>query len=435
MNRFSLMLSIALLVGLAALSGCWQPTEGATVDSAGSGSSELDPPVLVRLGEFTRGTVSSTLRVHADLVAVERAEVYPEISGVVGAVLAREGDTVEKDQPIVQLRDEELRLTAEVKDVMREQAGTRVRQSELAVEELSGTAETKRLLVEKARSEFERLAELYSEEAGAESIISKEEYEGKRYALEEARLNAAAAEIQLAKARADLTLAQQSAREAELQHRTAEYQLSRAVLRSPISGGLTFLELRPGELVGPSTLAFSVVDPAQLEARLFVPQRELGRLAVGQLVRIESEVFPGELFRGTVDVINPAVDPENGMVRVIVGVDDPHALGRLRPGMYISGEIVVETRDDALLVSKKAIVYENQKPILFLVQEDVAHRYLVEKGHSSAESVEVLGITDASGTRLTEIPAGARPVVQGHNNLRDGSRIEEEEPASAGGAS
>src|SRR5690606_37459391 len=53
---------------------------------AASESPREDPRVLVRLGTFERGEISSRLTVSADLEAVREADVYPEISGVIQRV-------------------------------------------------------------------------------------------------------------------------------------------------------------------------------------------------------------------------------------------------------------------------------------------------------------------------------------------------------------
>ena len=207
------------------------------------------------------------------------------------------------------------------------------------------------------------------------------------------------------------------------------------VLKSPLTGRISFLKLKRGEYVGSTTRAFAVVNLAKLEARLFVPQRELQRIRVGQSVRIRSEVFPEKSFAGVLEVINPAIDPDTGMVRVIVSVTDPKAEGQLKPGMFVNGDVILEARENARLVSKKAVVFENQRRVLFLVEgegdEAIARRYIVnstdastQRSDSVVEQVsEVRSLEDVVGNVRTDIPADARVVLQGHNDLKDGARV------------
>ena len=94
-------------------------------------------------------------------------------------------------------------------------------------------------------------------------------------------------------------------------------------------------------------------------------------------------------------------------------------------------EVVLETRENALLVSKKAILHENQEPIVYLVQDGIARRYVLEPGFSSQESTEVRALIGSDGTPLESIPEENSLVVLGNSKLKDGSRVEiEGEPGS-----
>ena len=421
-RTFFALLSVAALL----LKGCSKETEGAIADKS------EDTPTLVYVSTFEYGSIEDRLKVHAELEAVERADVFPEVNGVVVKVLAREGDGVERGHPIVQLDDRELELTAKIKKVLWEQKLSNVQRAELAIRELEATLETKQLLVEKAKLEYERMAKLFS---GAGGVVSKEEYDGKKYAFEEAAANERTEEIKLDKARVDHKLAEKAATQAGLEYQTSEFDRSRMLLKSPLAGRVSFLELKPGEYVSPAARVFAVVNPANLEARLFVPQRELQRLRVGQSVRIRSDVFPERSFEGVLEVINPTVDPVTGTVRVIVSVTDRAAAGQLKPGMFVSGDIILETRENTRLVSKKAVIFENQRRVLFLVEgegdEAIARRYMVNSNDASTQGsnaatesvIEVRSLEDETGNLRTDIPVDARVVFQGHNNLKDGARV------------
>lgn len=392
------------------------------VASAEAGAeANADPPIPVHAGSFLRRDISSTLKVHAKLEAVERADVYPEISGVVAEVRYREGDRVSRGDEVVVLRDEDLRLTAETKKALWEQSQSRVELAKFSAQEKAKEVETKRLLAEKARTEYERFQPLYGEGAvEVDKVISKEDLEAKRYAHEEAKIAYETARIEEEKARIDHTLAVQTERQVHLEYQSALYQHSRTRLSSPVDGAITFLELKPGELVGSTRLAFKVVNNDRLEVKLFVPQKELPLLKRGQRVRIVCQVFDGETFEGRVDVINPVVD-EEGMVRVIVAVSDPS--GFLKPGMFINGEIVLETHENALLAPKRAILYENRDAVVYLVRDGIARRYVVREGFSSSDAIEVLALLGVDGEVLKEIPEEGALVLMGQNNLKDGSRV------------
>jgi RND family efflux transporter MFP subunit len=216
---------------------------------------------------------------------------------------------------------------------------------------------------------------------------------------------------------------------ARVEERTAEYNLSLTTLRSPIDGHLSYLIAKPGEILATGAKAFTVVDTSDLEARLYVPQKELSRVRVGLRVRILCEVFPGKEFEGAVEVVNPVVD-KSGTVEVLVGIRDKE--GFLKPGMFVNGEIILDVHQGAVLVSKKAISYENQEPVVFLVKDGVAHRYGLEAGYRTRTHVEVLGLVGPDGKRVSPEDAASGElgglVEIGHSNLKEGSRVETDRP-------
>ena len=90
--------------------------------------------------------------------------------------------------------------------------------------------------------------------------------------------------------------------------------------------------------------------------------------------------------RGHVDRVSPVVDAESGTVEVTVGVED---VFRLRPGMFVSARLVLDTHENTLAVAKQAIVYEDESPHLFVVEAGRAQRREVELGYAGDELVEV----------------------------------------------
>ena len=376
--------------------------------------------VLVRLGEFKRGSVSRRLEVSADLEAVEHADVPAEISGVISEVLKREGDTVKAGEPVVLLDVTRFQLEVDTKTILAAQAKDKVRQADVARRDGEKQKKQKELLLGKARDAFERLNELSKD--GSPEIVSEEQREEKRIEWEQAQIDHDASVLQEEKYRLEYDDATHNAKLADVDLKTAQYNLSQAKLESPIDGVIHYLDAKPGELVSTTGHVFSVTSIGRLEARLHVPQRELASLREGLVVEITTKVFPEEVFKGRVEVVNPVIQKDNGTVQVLVGIEDP--AGLLKPGLYVSASIVLETHEDVLLVPKKAISYINKKPILFLVRDGVAHRYSLEPGFTNRDHIEVLGLRAMDGS-AGSADDGALVLV-GHNNLKEGTKVEEQ---------
>ena len=134
-------------------------------------------------------------------------------------------------------------------------------------------------------------------------------------------------------------------------------------------------------------------------------------LSVGQPARITTDLLPDDDFPGRIIRISPVVDPNSGTFRVTLAIDD--ADERLRPGMFVTTRIVTATHDEALLVPKRAVVYDDGYPHVFVVQDSTARKIQLDVGFEDTENLEV----------LSGVGRGDSIVVVGQNGLKDLARV------------
>jgi HlyD family secretion protein len=105
-------------------------------------------------------------------------------------------------------------------------------------------------------------------------------------------------------ARLDDSLLQVQLKQADpAQRQLLEAQLDKLTLRAPIGGQVLKRVVSRGEVVGAAAPLLTVADQSVLKLTLYVPERELGRVRVGQGVAISADPFPGRTFRGEVQSI------------------------------------------------------------------------------------------------------------------------------------
>jgi membrane fusion protein (multidrug efflux system) len=169
--------------------------------------------------------------------------------------------------------------------------------------------------------------------------------------------------------------------------------------------------VRLGDRIQTTTQLFVVSNPREKVVKLFVPQDELPKCYLNQAAVISTDVLPETDFKGWVKRISPIVDPTSGTFKVTAGVLDPQ--NSLRPGMFVSVKLIVDVRENALLIPKAALTYENERTYFFVVKRDSVMRLELKKGFEDAERVEVLNaVSDTS-----------KIVVVGQSGLKDGSQI------------
>jgi membrane fusion protein (multidrug efflux system) len=311
---------------------------------------EEDEAVPVELVTLERGRIESILRFSTNLEAENDVQVFSEAARKVTHLLVEEGDKIRKDQVLIRLQNE-----AQQTELARVQ-------SQLA----------------KSRLEFERQTRLFEQE-----LISDDEYNEATYALEQL----------------------------ELSLNDAKRELGYTEVRAPITGTLTERFVNVGDHITVNQHLFDITDFNSIVARIYVPEKELFRLRVGQNARIFAEAAGAGEKRGTVDRVAPRVDPRSGTVKVTVAI--PPTEGLL-PGMYVTVELITDVHEEAVLVPKKALVYDADQLFVFRVKEDdLVERLLIRATLEDRDNIEPTDILES----------GDRIVIAGQASLKDGSKI------------
>ena len=306
--------------------------------------------VPIEVVSLERGKIESVLRFSTNLEAENEVQVFSEAERRVTRLLVEEGDDVKKGQLLVSLQDEAQRT--EVARV----------ESQLA----------------KAKREYERQTNLWEQK-----LISEETYTEATHNLDQL----------------------------ELALRDAKRELGYTEVRAPIKGTITERFVNVGDHVTVNQHLFDIVDFDSIVARVYVPEKELHRMQPGQVARLFAEAAGAEARSGTVDRLAPRVDPKSGTVKVTVAIPRSE---NLLPGMYVTVELITEVHEDAVLVPKKALVYDADQIFVFRMKgDDTVERLLIEAALQDRDNIEPAGILDA----------GDQVVVGGQSSLKDGSMV------------
>ena len=141
-----------------------------------------------------------------------------------------------------------------------------------------------------------------------------------------------------------------------------EQPVSRLGIYAPVSGVISQVAVNIGKLVQPEDLLFELVDRRHSHVEMDVYARDLGRLAVGQTIRIQAPGQP-EPLPGTVHLLGPVIDPETKTARVHGHFDAEPA--PVAPGTMVEVEILTTLRE-ALVVPEAAVVRRGETAVVFL---------------------------------------------------------------------
>ncbi len=181
-----------------------------------------------------------------------------------------------------------------------------------------------------AETEAERVRDL--EARGTAPPRAREQAEN---ALEEARAHVGALEAGLIEAGASIEAASRARDLAGRAH-------SKTTITAPLDATVLVKAAQPGELVGPGAPVAVLLDLEDLELKVYVPERELGRFALGAEARVYVDAFPERPFSARVASVDPQaqftprdVHMPDERVRTVFGVTlaVENEDGALKPGM------------------------------------------------------------------------------------------------------
>jgi len=329
---------------------------------------KTEEAVPVEVTSLERGRLESVLRATANLEAEAQVVVPARTSNRVLELLVEEGDDVKAGQILLRLENDAQQTALERAKVQ----------------------------LEKVRREYDRKKSLYEK-----NLISTQEFNNATSDLEEL----------------------------ELTVKDNQRELDYTKVRAPISGTITQRMVNLGDQVNLNQNLFEIIDFNSIVARIFVPEKHLPTLKQSLPARISSAALGEKVYEGEVIRIAPTIDAQTGTVKVTVGID---RVGILRPGLFVDVGLVLEVRDDALLIPKKALVYDDAEMYVFSLKADSR----VTRKRVEPRLTDRFYVEPVSGFEV-----GERIVIAGQAGLKEGALVslpgqevpepEEAEPATA----
>lgn len=357
-----------------------------------------DVPVQYETLPVVRGPLVVRVTATGTLQPVTLVEVGAEISGSIEEVFVDYNDRVEAGAVLAVLDTDQLEAR-----VLQARANLAVGQA-LEQEALATVVE--------ARNRTARATEL-----ARENTFSQQDLETAQAAL-------ARAEAGLASARAQLSLAR-AALEAD------EVTLSKARIRSPISGVVIARNVEPGQTLASTfqtPVLFTIAeDLTEMRLHVDVDEADVGQVEPGQAARFQVDAYPGRDFEAEVLMVRNAARELEGVVtyEALLAVDNRELL--LRPGMTATARIVTRERDEAVLLPNGALRFTPPERAGEGAEGTGPRVFVLRDGEPVAVPVRV-GLSDGRHSELLE---GA--VEPGTALLVDVRRGDDEEQARGGG--
>lgn len=234
--------------------------------------------------------------------------------------------------------------------------------------------------------------------------------------LQRLRADGLASDAEVAVAAAAAATAREAS--ANLRRLTGGGQIT---LRAPVSGVVDSLPASPGAVVGAGGAVAGLGSTSLLNARLGVEVEDAQRVRPGAAIRLTGLHENGSAVEARVASVDRRVEPATRLAAVIVSL--PSGAPFL-PGEALKGQIVLGTLPNATVAPRAAVLYDGDKPYVFVITRNVASRRPVTVGLEQADMVQL-----TSGVR-----PGERVVVDGGPALSDGMTTREGPPPATASA-
>jgi Cu(I)/Ag(I) efflux system membrane fusion protein len=186
---------------------------------------------------------------------------------------------------------------------------------------------------------------------------------------------------------------------------------------SPIGGVVQTLDVREGMTMAAGQSLARINGLDRLWLQVAVPQAQGAALAVGQAVESRFVGLPGQVAKGTVSAILPAIAGDSRTVQVRVEL--PNTDGTLRPGMTAQVRLAQSSPQSVLQVPSEALIRTGKRTLVMLAEEGGHYRPVdVEVGAQSQEMTVIRsGLQEgqqvvASGQFLLDSEASLRGIIQ-----------------------
>lgn len=349
------------------------------------GGFDMHRPTPVQAAVARKGSIEVTIGALGTMTARNTATVRSRVDGLLTQILFREGQTVKAGDVLAQIDP---------------------RPYQVALDQVQGQLQRDQALLDNARVDLQRYRGLLAKDS-----IAKQQVD---------------AQAALVRQYEGTVLADKG------QVDNARLQLSFTKITAPISGRLGLRQVDLGNMVRASdTTGLVVITETQPITAVFaIPADHLPsvmrRLGAGQTLSVEAWSADGHtaLATGKLISVDNQIDTTTGTVKL--KAEFANRDNALFPNQFFNARLVVDTRDDVVLIPAAAVQRGSQGTFVYRIDEGLVKVVVVQAGTTSGGRVEV----------LEGLSAGDQVVIDGVDRLRDGAKVEviALQPASGAGA-
>ncbi len=307
-------------------------------------------PVPVLLHPAQASLLEVKIKSVGTILSNESASIRPEITGVVTSILFEEGQEVKAGDPLLEIDDS-------------------IYKAEM---------DAAKAAFDIAKITYNRRNQL--QQQGAYSIQEKDEAKAK---FEGARALLDAAKEKLEKTR----------------------------INAPFDGIIGLRSVSKGDYLDMGQVITNLEDINPVKVEFTAPEKYISKISLGQNINLIVDAYSDKVFVGKVYAIDPKVDVDNRNIVIKAELDNSEKL--LRPGMFANIELIIERKENAILIPEQAVFAKGNQMYV----------YKVENNKAVLTAVKVGSWENAKSEIIDGVKVGDVIVSEGHMKLHDGGEV------------
>jgi membrane fusion protein, multidrug efflux system len=228
--------------------------------------------------------------------------IAAQVTGQVIALHVDENQSVKKDAPLLEIDPAPFKIAVDRAAAQLEQARYQVRRTEASLSDVEATVRQREAELENAK-----LNDTRSQELLANKLVAKEKADLTATQLKTAAAALDSARARLAAERANLGSAgdkNESIRQATAALAQAQWDLRNCEVPAPVSGDVTNLQVRSGDVVAKNQVLFTIIDSSEFWIDANFKETQLEHIVPGLDAEIRVDMYPGKVLHGKVDSIS-----------------------------------------------------------------------------------------------------------------------------------
>ncbi len=333
---------------------------------------KLDEVVFdVKTKPVIKGDLILYINANGVVRASEELEVTSNISGVINTLSIFEGKTVKKGDLMIGLDDREYELA--LNDTRVKVTDSRVEYGFLAMEAPTDTS-----INLKAREIMEQIKKVDKE--FQDGKIDELKYNSLKDELDMKLIFSGAKREEVIQNKSGLTTAINAYKRAKLNY---EY----TKISAPFNGVVGDFDLVNGQRINAGQKLCKLFNTSTLRIDVGVLENDVTKIKVGNIAKIEVPSVNGETFNGRVVNVSPYIDKETKTCKVTIQIQN--SSNRLKPGMFVKVFIESNNLQNRILIPKEALLVRDKRPLVFVVEGDLAKWKYIQIGEQNDEYIEV----------------------------------------------